>query len=191
VKKPSTELDDIVIKALGHPERKNILKIVASYPDGVNYTGILGETGLTTGRLNYHLSELEGFLDRDEDRLYRLSEIGAKAVATIEFINKDIDVSLLDTVNTKRSQRMKAITRRLNIGFYIVTGVMLVIMGLMAYFSLTDKDPVLTGFTVIWAIFSGAIIYMTDRSRRNDPERILWLWEWLEWRLVGNYKSKK
>lgn len=190
VKKPSTELDDLVIKALGHSERKNILKIVASYPDGVTYTGILGETGLTTGRLNYHLGELEGFLDRDEDRLYRLSEIGAKAVATIEFINKDVDVSLLDTVNTKRSQRMKAIKRRLNIGFYTVTGVMLAVTGLMAYFSLTDKDPVLTGFTVIWAIFSVVIIYLTDRSRRNDPERILWLWEWLEWRLIGNYKSK-
>ena len=84
---------------------------------------------------------------------------------------------------------MKAIKRRLNIGFYAVTGVMLGVTSLMAYFSLTDKDPVLTGFTVIWAIFSVAIIYMTDRSRRNDPERILWLWEWLEWKLVGNYKS--
>jgi len=44
VKNTSSELDDIIIKALGHQERKNILKIIASYPEGVNYTGILGET---------------------------------------------------------------------------------------------------------------------------------------------------
>ena len=60
------ELDDLVIKVLGHRERKRILKIVGSYPEGVNYTGVLGETGLSTGRLNYHLGELDGFLDRDE-----------------------------------------------------------------------------------------------------------------------------
>jgi len=31
-----------VIKVLSHKERKRILKIVASYPEGINYTGILG-----------------------------------------------------------------------------------------------------------------------------------------------------
>ncbi|RLI03784.1 hypothetical protein DRO31_00915 [Candidatus Bathyarchaeota archaeon] len=106
VKNTSSELDDIIIKALGHQERKNILKIIASYPEGVNYTGILGETELSTGRLNYHLGELEEFLDRGEDRLYRLNKIGEKAVATIEFINKDVDLNLLETVNTKRSKRL-------------------------------------------------------------------------------------
>lgn len=39
------DVDDLVIKALSHHERKNILRIVASYPDGVNYTGILESPG--------------------------------------------------------------------------------------------------------------------------------------------------
>jgi hypothetical protein len=81
VKNKENELDDLIIKAIGHHERKNILRIVGSYPEGVNYTGILGESGLSTGRLNYHMGELEGFLARDENRLYSLSEIGKKAVA--------------------------------------------------------------------------------------------------------------
>jgi len=55
VKNQRDEIDDLVIRALSSPERKNILRIVASYPEGVNYTGILGETMLSTGRLNYHL----------------------------------------------------------------------------------------------------------------------------------------
>ena len=45
------ELDDLVIRALSSPERKNILRIVGGHPEGVNYTGILGETMLSTGRL--------------------------------------------------------------------------------------------------------------------------------------------
>lgn len=189
-KKPENELDDIIIKALGHPERKNILKIVASYPEGVTYTGILGETGLSTGRLNYHLGELESFLDRGEDRLYMLSQVGEKAVATIEFINKDVDVKLLESVNTKRAQRMKAIRRRLNIGFYTITAVMVGVTGMMGYFAYTESDMILASFTGLFALFSGVIVYLTDRSRRRDPERILWLWEWLEWKLVGNYRNR-
>ena len=190
VKNKENELDDLIIKAIGHPERKNILKIVSSYPKGVNYTGILGESGLSTGRLNYHLGELEGFLDRDEDRLYSLSEIGKKAVATLEFINKDVDLNLLDSVNTKRSRRLKKIRRRLDIGFYVVSAVMLGVTSLMGYFAYTQSDGVLAGFTVFFALLSIGIIYMTDRSRKNDPEKILWVWEWLEWKLIGNYKNR-
>ena len=190
MKNKENELDDIIIKAIGHPERKNILRIVESYPEGVNYTGILGESGLSTGRLNYHLGELEGFLDRDEDRLYRLSEIGKKAVATLNFINKDIDLNLLESVNTKRSKRLKKIRKRLDIGFYVVTALFVGVTGLMAYFSYVESDSILSAFTLVFALFSIGIIYMTDRSRKNDPERILWLFEWLEWLLFRNYRNK-
>ena len=190
MKKRDNELDDIIIKAIGHSERKNILKIVGSYPEGVNYTGILGESGLSTGRLNYHLGELEGFLDRDENRLYSLSEIGKKAVATLNFINKDVDLNLLESVNTKRSTRLKRIRRRLDIGFYVISAVMIGITGLMAYFAYVESDQILAGFTGFMALLAVGIIYLTDRSRKNDPERILWFWEWLEWLLFRNYKNK-
>ena len=96
------ELDDLVIRALSSPERKNILRIVGSYPEGVNYTGILGETMLSTGRLNYYLGELDGFLERDEERRYRLTELGRKALAVLEFIKEDIDTGVLETLNTRR-----------------------------------------------------------------------------------------
>jgi hypothetical protein len=190
VKNTENELDDLIIKALGHPERKNILRIVGSYTEGVTYTGILGESGLSTGRLNYHLGELEGFLERGQERLYSLSGIGKKAVATIEFINKDVDLNLLKTVNTKRSTRLKRIRRRLDLGFYTVTVFMVGLTVLFAYMSYMEADSILTAFTGLWALFALGIIYMTDRSRKNDPERILWVWEWLEWKLVGNYKNK-
>ena len=144
---------------------------------------------MSTGRLNYHLGELEGFLDRGEDRLYRLSEVGKKAVATVDFINKDVDISLLQSVNTKRANRLKAIRRRLDIGFYVVSFIMLGIDVLMFYFAYTSGEAVLWAMTPIWVLFSAMIIYLTDRSRKNDPERILWVWEWLEWKLVGNYKK--
>lgn len=136
------------------------------------------------------MGELEGFLDRDENRLYSLSEIGKKAVATINFINKDVDLNLLESVNTKRSQRLKEIRRTLDIGFYIVSALMIGIIGLMVYFSYVESDRILASFTGIMAVFSIGIIYLTNRSRKNDPEKILWLFEWLEWLLFRNYRNK-
>jgi hypothetical protein len=191
VKKDWNELDDLVIKVLSSPERKNILRIVASYPEGVNYTGILGETMLSTGRLNYHLGELDGFLERDEERRYRLTELGRKAVAVLDFIKKDIDTSVLETLNTRRAERLRWIKRRMDIGYYIAAAILLGITGLMGYFAVTEWDPVLTAFTTVWGMMTAGIIYLMNRSRKRDPERILWLVEWLEWRLLGGYKERR
>jgi hypothetical protein len=186
-----TQLDDLVIKVLSHKERKRILKIVGSYPEGINYTGILGETGLTTGRLNYHLGELEGFLDRGEDRLYRLSTLGEKAVATLHFITQDIDTSILESVNSKRAKRLREIRGTLDTGFYIVSVFLLGITGLMGYFSWSEGDTVLAVFTGIWGIVSFGLIFLMNRSRVRDPEKILWIVEWLEWKLFRGFKDQK
>lgn len=183
-------VDDLVIKVLGHKERKRILNIVGSYPDGINYTGVLGETGLSTGKLNYHLGELEGFLDRGEDRLYTLSTLGEKAVATLIFIKQDIDIAILESVNQKRATRLKEIRNRLTTGVYIASSVFLAIFCLMGYFAWTESDTVLSVFTGIWGLFSIGMIYMMNRSREKDPERILWLIEWLEWKLFSGYKDR-
>lgn len=185
----NVEFDDLVIKVLGHKERKRILKIVSSYPEGINYTGVLGETGLSTGRLNYHLGELEGFLDRGEDRLYRLNPLGEKAVATLKFIKQDIDPELLDTVNTKRSSRLKRIRKRFDTGFYVLSVIMLGITGLVVKLAYAENDSILTMFSVIWTLFVIGILYMTDQSRRKTPEKVLWVLEWLEWKLFKGYKE--
>lgn len=180
-----------MIRALSSPERKKILRIVGSYPEGVNYTGILGETMLSTGRLNYHLGELDGFLERDEERRYRLTELGRKAVAVLEFIKEDIDTGVLETLNTRRGERLRWIRRRMDMGFYFASAVLLGITGLMGYFAYVERDPVLAAFTPVWGVLSAGLIYLMNRSRKKDPERILWVVEWLEWRLLGGYKERR
>ncbi len=180
-----------MIKALSSPERKNILRIVGGYPEGVKYTGILGETMLSTGRLNYHLGELDGFLERDEERRYRLTELGRKAVAVLEFIKEGIDTGVLETLNTRRGERLRWIRRRMDAGFYVASAVLLGITGLMGYFAFVERNPVLAAFTPVWGVLSAALIYLMNRSRRKDPERILWVVEWLEWRLLGGYKERR
>ena len=188
--KKADDLDEVVIKGLSSPERRNILRIVASYPEGVNYTGILGESGLSTGRLNYHLGELTGFLESGEDRRYRLTELGKKAVAVLSFIHEDIDNGLLGMVNTKRSERLKSIRRRINYAFYFLGFILLAVTAIAGTIAEAQGDPVIRAFTGFWVIFSAGLLYLANRSRNNDPERILWMVEWLEWRLFGNYRQR-
>ena len=45
-------------------------------------------------------------------------------------------------------------------------------------------------FSGCWVIFSVGLMYLANRSRKNDPERILWMVEWLEWRIFGNYRQR-
>lgn len=184
------EIDDLVIKVLGHKERKRILKIVSSYPEGVKYTGVLGETGLTTGRLNYHLGELDGFLDRDEDRMYTLSPLGKKAVATLEFIKQDVDPTIYETVNVKRTTRMKKIRRRFDIGFYVLAFIMIDLVAFFIYLTFKENDPVFKVFTVLSIIFTAGILFLANRSRKQDPDKVLWVWDWLEWKLFRGYDEK-
>lgn len=190
VENVAEDLDDVVIKGLSSLERRNILRIVASYAEGVSYTGILGETGLSTGRLNYHLGELTGFLERSESRLYSLTELGKKAVAVLTFIHEDFDTGLLEKVNTKRSKRLKSIRKRMDYGFYFLGLILLGVTCVAGTFAEVESDPVLRAFTGIWVLFSFGLMYFINQSRKKDPERILWLIEWLEWKLFGNYRAR-
>ena len=79
MKKVGDELEKAIFQALGADERREILRIV-SREEGVSYTEILGELNMTTGNLNYHLKQLEGFLEKDDERRYRLTPLGETAL---------------------------------------------------------------------------------------------------------------
>ena len=56
------DVEELIIQGLGHRERRNILKIISLAPNGAIYSDILGELGLNTGRMNYHLRHWRGWL---------------------------------------------------------------------------------------------------------------------------------
>ena len=73
------EVEEIIIQALGHPERGNIIEIIGASKENVSYSEILGEIGLNTGIMNYHLKLLEGVVEHDKNRRYTLTSIGKKS----------------------------------------------------------------------------------------------------------------
>ena len=127
---------------------------------------------------------------RPRARKYRLSELGRKAVATLEFIKKDLDISVLEGLSDKRAKRLKRIRRNQNVGFYVGALIMASIPVLFGYLAWVEADQVLVIFTLLSAGFSAGLIYLMNRSRKRNPERILWFIEWLEWRLFRGYRDR-
>ena len=83
------EIEGIIFEVLAHDARRDILRIVAFGENGASYTEVLSELGLSTGRLNYHLKQLEGFIEKNEQLRYKLTPLGERAFDLMRTLNKE------------------------------------------------------------------------------------------------------
>ena len=81
--------EQLIIRALNHEIRCNILKLVHSRP--YSYSELLTILRVTSGTLNYHLKPLTGFLvQQGENKLYSLSPLGMKAVEFLAYLSDSL-----------------------------------------------------------------------------------------------------
>ena len=92
------EVENVILQAIGHNERRGIIRIIGANPKGVTYSSILGETELNTGHLNYHLRNLEGLIEKWDDKTYRLTPIGYKALELMNNLSNEIDSEAIQYV---------------------------------------------------------------------------------------------
>jgi DNA-binding HxlR family transcriptional regulator len=185
------EIEDLIIQALSHRERRNILRIIEAADGGVVYSGILGETGLSTGRLNYHLKELEAFIERGEERRYRLTPLGRRALSVLRHATEGVDESEESYVSAATASRGKFVEKQLNRGFYIGASIFLAGSVLATYIVLVVNP----GSKAQWMLplvylFSALAIYGMDRFRKKSPRLILGFVDWLDWRLFGRRRTE-
>lgn len=81
------KLESTVFERLAHPDRREILRII-TLTDSNTYTDILSKTGLSTGRLNYHLKYLTGFIEKDPQSHYVLTPLGHIASNLLQTMNR-------------------------------------------------------------------------------------------------------
>ncbi len=190
-------VEDAVIRALGHAERRTILRILENTPEGVKYSGILGETGLTTSKLNYQLKELAGFIEKDGDGLYRLTPLGRKAVNVLNHMNEELDAEAVELAPILENQRRSYIKKQLNNFFYVLMAIFGVGPIVLTYFYFTEpgsgiKPQILA---LSYALVAG-IVYAFDRARRSSPRYMLGLVDWLDWKFFngdggGKFRGRK
>lgn len=113
------EIEEIIIQGLGHQERRNILKIISLADDGAAYSEILGELGLNTGRMNYHLRQLQGLVVRNGDRRYHLTPLGEKALSVLHSMTQNLEKGYEEYLNSARTVRSSGIATLVNRWFYV------------------------------------------------------------------------
>lgn len=186
---PVGEIEDLIIQVLSHRERRNILRIIEAAEGGVVYSGILGETGLSTGRLNYHLKELEAFIERGEERRYRLTPLGRRALSVLRHATEGVDESEESYASAATAKRGKFIEKQLNRGFYLGASIFLAGSALATYIVLVvETDPMAQWILPLVYLFSAVAIYGMDRARKKSPRLVLGFVNWLDWRLFGGPK---
>ena len=74
------DIEEAIFQGLNNKERRTIVIIIKLAKDGAIYSDILGETGLNSGSLNYHLRQLEGLISKNTQGRYILTPLGEKAL---------------------------------------------------------------------------------------------------------------
>ena len=187
------DVEELIIQGLGHRERRNILKIISVAPKGAVYSEILGELGLNTGRMNYHLKQLEGLIERDGDRRYHLTPLGKRALTVLGSMTDDLENGYEDYLTQARVPRGSGFITWVDRWFVLLS------MGIFtAFLALTTMVwlGVLRGtFTEVSFYYLAAIalvlIVLLVWFRgwvRREAERVQGGWDSLLDRLMGRYR---
>ncbi|MFW9847451.1 MAG: winged helix-turn-helix domain-containing protein [Candidatus Thorarchaeota archaeon] len=97
------EVERAVFEVLAHSVRRDILKLASYGEDGASYTDILNELALSTGRLNYHIKQMEGFIHKNERLRYALTPLGRTAVDLMSSLGNDLPEGVEKFVKIRKS----------------------------------------------------------------------------------------
>jgi len=95
-----------IFELLAHPIRRGILRITESVPDGASYTQLLTELQISTGRLNYHLRQMNGYIEKNDAFHYVLTPLGQKALEILSIVRQgmELDPTLGEYYRPKRER---------------------------------------------------------------------------------------
>ena len=79
----------MMFSALNHPIRRRIIEMLAR--DNMQYTHMLEELDVDTGKLNFHLKKLGDLIEKDEKGLYKLTDRGLRAFSIMQQVPEKIE----------------------------------------------------------------------------------------------------
>jgi predicted transcriptional regulator len=187
---------DAIIQAISHSERREILRIIQRQPEGIRYSSILGETQLTTSKLNYQLNELQGLVEKNQDGLYTLTLLGQKAINILDNINQNLDGDL-ELAPMLGNRRKKYVTKKLNGLFYFLITLSAVGPLVLTYFYFAEPgNGITTWILILTYLLVGAFMYGLNQLRKNSPKYFLGFIDWLDWKFFNgkgsdNFRGRK
>ena len=187
------ELEERIIQGLAHIERRNILKIISLAEGGAVYSDVLGELGLNTGKMNYHLRQLEGLVERDEDRRYHLTPLGKKALSVLHSMTENLEEGYEQYLTAARSSQGSLISTYVNRWFYLI--VVFTFTAFLGLVNLVHMEVVVGNWSqtsyfylVGFGLFVIAVLVWFRSWVRREEEKVMEWWIRLIDRITGRYR---
>jgi hypothetical protein len=127
------EVESTVFEVLAHPVRRDILKLVSYSEDGASYTGILGELALSTGRLNYHLKQMDGFIQKNGRLRYTLTPLGRAAADLMLSLGKDLPEDVEKFVKIRKPPSLMPALKFMAYLLMVVVSIPIIFVGGQVY----------------------------------------------------------
>jgi len=172
------EVEEIILQGIDHVERRNILKIMGASPEGVTYSEVLRELAMNTGKLNYHLKLLEGLIERDDQRRYRLTKLGKKALMILGSMTEDLDEEALILVSTAKSSKDEFISGMVSWWSRLVLfGSFTAVLGFVVLVNTMVGAGEVTEMAYLWLtvplVLLVAMYLWLEKVKREAPERFV------------------
>ena len=117
---------EYVLRAISHNIRRKMLSLI-SENSSQSYTELLSKLSLSTGKLNFHLKQFIGIIEKQDDGLYVLTKVGEHAVKILEQIdsiseNKE-QVELLKKISISTSIKQFTPAKEIKKKWYFWTAI--------------------------------------------------------------------
>lgn len=173
--------EEIMLNALNHKVRREILRLIQN-KGSATYTQILDRTEQPTGKLNYHLKQLAGLVDKTITDEYELTPLGEKAVTILESIQSNGLDEYFRKVKEVQTKSISPLMKGLIRGGIIVAVFILGFWGFMGYLMYTEGAPIPVWIILIILYALGiALLLFLVNAYRSAPEYI----ERVEKRIFG------
>nr|MDO8115712.1 winged helix-turn-helix domain-containing protein [Candidatus Sigynarchaeota archaeon] len=82
----------VFIHAISNDIRRKIIRLVAGEP--MSFSQLMGRFDLSTGKLTYHLNQLQGFMKKNDGGNYELTPLGRKGLEILDTIQSGLSQEL-------------------------------------------------------------------------------------------------
>ena len=168
------QIESVTFQALAHPIRRTIIRIVNSRSQGISYSELITELGLSTGKLNYHLEQLKGILEKNSSNYYVLTPFGKKAVDHLNLIEQTTnseDEKYVKIATLSQKSSLQPIIKAFLLINIALMAVLITIWGYIGYITLIEGAPVIIYIIlpVLFAIGASILALLIYALAKSPP----------------------
>jgi predicted transcriptional regulator len=139
-------IENVTFQALAHPTRRTIIRLVESRNQGISYTELITELGMSTGKFNYHLEQLKGLIEKNSNQRYVLTSFGKKAVEHLNLIEQKIsseDEKYVKIAALSQRTSLQPIVKAFLAISIVLSAALTCVWVFLAYVFLTEGAPII------------------------------------------------